>query len=404
MIIQSQGQGTTPPVLDIDPFAEAFLADPTAHYGEMQDAGPVFYIPKYDLYATAQYDIVKTVMGDWKTYCSSAGVGLSNFLTEEPWRAPSLILEADPPAHTRARTVLVKVLSADALKTMKTDFEAEAARCIGALAAREVFDGVTDLATPYPTKVFGDAVGLAPDGRENLLRYGAMVFNGFGPRNALFEAAMEGAEATLQWITARCQKEALAPGGLGAKIYEAVDRDELSKQEAALLVRSFLSAGVDTTANSLANMLYCFAAHPEQYRILREDPAKYIRRSFNEVLRYLGPVQVFFRTTTEQTELSGFTIPAKKKVLVCLAAANRDPAKWPDPDKFDITRNASGQVGFGTGVHGCVGQAVARLEAEVVLTELVKTFSEIELDGDPVWQPNNSLRGLKSLPLRTVAA
>jgi cytochrome P450 len=118
------------------------------------------------------------------------------------------------------------------------------------------------------------------------------------------------------------------------------------------------------------------------------------------VLRFESPVQTFFRTTTCETQLGNARLGEGEKILLFFGAANRDGRQWPEPDRFDITRNAGGNVAFGSGIHGCVGQMVARLEGEVVLTTLAERVRQIEIVGTPVWKPNNTLRGLASLPLR----
>src|SRR5262249_524689 len=197
--------------------------------------------------------------------------------------------------------------------------------------------------------------------------YGDMAFNAFGPRNDLFHKAMAGVQPVASWIMSQCQRAALAPGGLGAQIYAAADAGELTEEEASLLVRSFLTAGLDTTVVGLGNALFCFAQHPEQWQRLRQDPSL-ARAAFEEVLRYESPGQTFFRTTTRPVAVAGVHLDEGEKVLVFLAAANRDPRRWEHPDRFDISRRASGHLAFGVGIHGCVGMAVARLEAEILLS------------------------------------
>jgi cytochrome P450 len=187
------------------------------------------------------------------------------------------------------------------------------------------------------------------------------------------------------------------------RIFEAVDSGELTESEAGMLVRSFLSAGIDTTVYGLGNALYCFVSYPEQWSILRENP-NLIRGSFEEVLRFEAPVQTFFRTTTRPVEVSGVKIADGEKVLLFLAAANRDPRRWDKPDTFDVWRRATGHMTFGTGIHGCVGQAVARLESEAIFGALVKRVASFELMGEPRLRLNNTLRGLDTLPLRVIPA
>ena len=389
------------PVSSVDPFSHAFLRDPYPDHEALREAGPVVWLERYGIWAMARHEQVRDALTDWQTYCSSAGVGLSDFRKEPPWRPPSIILEADPPLHTRTRAVLTRILSPAAIKVLRETFEREAELLIARLVEQREFDGVADLAEAYPLKVFPDAVGISEEGRENLLPYGSMVFNSFGPRNDLFSAATANAGPVRDWIMSKCSRAALAPGGLGMQIFEAVDAGELTEDEAGMLVRSFLSAGIDTTVYGLGNALYLMARYPEQWSILREKP-NLIRGAFEEVLRFEAPVQSFFRTTTKDVEVGGIRLGEGEKVLLLFAAANRDPRRWDRPDTFDVTRRAAGHMTFGTGIHGCVGQAVARLETEAILTALNKRVASFELTGEPQRRLNNTLRGFDSLPLRVV--
>lgn len=395
------------PVLDIDPFSEEFLTDPYAAHEQIREAGPFVWIPKYGVLTTGRHEQVRAVFSDHETFISSAGVGLANFRVEKPFRPPSLILEADPPQHTKARTILARILSPKTVTQIRAQFALEADalidRVVARAAAGEVIDAVREIGEVYPLKVFPDAVGVAPDQRENLLLYGDMVFNAFGPRNALFEKAVGKVQPVTAWIMSNCQRENLRPGGFGDLIFQAADAGEITHDEAPMLVRSFLSAGVDTTVNGIGNALYCMAQFPDQWAKLRANLAL-ARPAFEEALRFESAVQTFFRTTSRATELAGVRMPENQKVLMLLAAANRDPRQWPNPNNFDIERRPTGHMAFGSGIHGCVGQVVARLEGELVLTALAKRVQRIELAGTPARRLNNTLRALGSLPLRLTLA
>jgi 4-methoxybenzoate monooxygenase (O-demethylating) len=387
------------PVSSVDPFSHAFLHDPYPDHRALREAGPVVWLEQYGIWAMARHEQVRDALTDYETYCSSAGVGLSDFRKEPPWRPPSIILEADPPLHTRTRAVLTRILSPAAIKVLRETFEREAEILVTRLVEQGQFDGVADLAEAYPLKVFPDAVGISGEGRENLLPYGSMVFNSFGPRNDLFNAAMANAGPVRDWIMSKCSRAALSAGGLGMQIFDAVDSGELSEDEAGMLVRSFLSAGIDTTVYGLGNALYCLARYPAQWQALRENPAL-IRGAFEEVLRFEAPVQSFFRTTTRAIDVSGVRLGEGEKVLLLFAAANRDPRRWDKPDTFDVKRRATGHMTFGTGIHGCVGQAVARLETEAILGALVRRVATLEMTAQPTRRLNNTLRGFDTLPLR----
>jgi cytochrome P450 len=293
----------------------------------------------------------------------------------------------------------VKVLSRSALERLREQMQDQADALLDEVLPEGRFDAVSKLAQAFPLRVFPDAVGIVRDGRENLLPYGDMAFNAFGPRNTLFERSMQKASEVTAWITAQCRRQALTPEGLGAQIYAEADAGKIDEQEASMLVRSLLTAGLDTTIHGIGHALHCFATWPEQWICLRSEPAL-LRGAFEEVIRYTSPVQTFFRTTTRAVDVAGTTLPEGEKVLLFLAAANRDPRRWTDPERFDIRRKAVGHVGFGYGIHQCVGQMVARLEAEVLLSALLRRVAEFQLAGPPGFRLNNTLRSLEALPLR----
>ena len=390
------------PVSNFDPYDHAVLTDPYPYYEDLREQGPVIWLERYGVFALPCYAEVKAVLENHADFCSSAGAGLSNFHKEKPWRQPSLLLEVDPPEHDRTRRQMVRVLNPATVRALKPAFEAEAKRMIAAMIERGDCDGVLHLARPYPLKVFGDAVGLRPEGRENLLPYGDMVFNAFGPNNARFKKALESMAFVPGWIADACKRENLTPGGMGDRLYEGFDSGELTEEEAGLLVRSLLSAGLDTTVFTLGNALYNFAAHPDQWALLRDDPSR-ARHALEEVLRYDGTFHSFYRTTTRPLEVAGVAMEASQKVVVLTASANRDASHWPDPDSFDITRRTSAHLAFGHGIHACVGQMMARLEGEVVLQTLAEMIDTIELTGNPVRHYNNTARGYLSLPMRVTA-
>jgi len=235
------------------------------------------------------------------------------------------------------------------------------------------------------------------------LPYGNMVFNAFGPRNGFFDKAVENAAPVLEWLGKQMQRDALAPGGFGAGIHAAVDSGELTAEEAPVVVRSLLTAGVDTTVNGLGAALYCLARYPAQWQALREDPSL-AKAAFEEAVRFESPVQTFFRTTTRAAKIGEVEIDEGQKVLMFLGAANRDPRQWENPEVYDIRRKTIGHVGFGAGIHMCVGQMLARLEGEVVLAAMARKVAAIEIVGPPQRRYNNTLRGLSSLPVEIRAA
>ncbi|MGV9926522.1 cytochrome P450 [Nocardia rhamnosiphila] len=388
------------PVSHDDPFDLAILEDPLQFQAALRDAGPVVHLDRYNVFAMGRYEQVHAALTDWQGFQSAAGVGLSNFRYEKPWRPPSLLLEADPPHHDAPRAVLSRILGPRALQKLRASWLADAEALVDqALAAGPEFDAVPRLAAAFPLRVFPDAVGIPAAGRENLLPYGDHLFNAFGPANSLVEKGAPRVAELSAWVNAQCTRDALTDDGFGAQIWAAADRGDITYEQAPLIVRSLLSAGVDTTVNGLAAVLYAFATHPGQWQRLRANPAL-ARTAFDEAVRWESPVQTFFRTATRDIEVGGVQIPEGRKILMFLGAANRDPHRWDNPDAFDIDRNPSGHVGFGMGIHQCVGQHVARLESEALLTALAARVETIEIAGPARRHLNNTLRSWQSIPIR----
>ncbi|WP_322769262.1 cytochrome P450 [Frankia sp. Cr1] len=390
-------------VLDIDPFAEDFQRNPDTFHERLREAGPVVFLERYRVWAVARYAEVHEVLRDHERFCSAAGVGLANFWHEEPWRPPSLLVEADPPAHARPRRITARVLSPRAIERLRPELERHAEELVMEVMASGRFDGVTDLAKPYLVRAFPDAFGLEPAGGEKLLRYGDMAFNLFGPRNRLSQEAMAAGMPIHEWFAEQCERDSMAAGGLGAAVYAAVDRGEATEDEAGMLVRALISAGLDSTIDAIVWTLYLLATHSREWAALRDDPTL-ARPAFEEALRYYSPVQHYFRTTTREVRLADTVIPAQEKVMCFVGAANRDPREWDDPDRIDIRRSAATHLAFGSGIHACVGAAFARLEAESLLNALARQARTLELAGPPHPRLHNVLRALAHLPLQVRTA
>ena len=382
------------PVSEVDPFCREFFEDPFSAHHELREAGAAVRLSRYDVWAVARYAEVHAILNDWQTFCSSRGAGLTDFAKEKPWRPKSLVLETDPPLHDRTR----RVLSASVMTRLRERFAQEADGLIDELVERRSFDAIADLAEAYPLTVFPDAMGMPRENRQFLLPYGNMVFNSFGPRNEFFEAAVADAEPVLAWLQRQMQRDAFAPDGFGAAIHAASDTGELTPEEAPIVARSLLTAGVDTTVSGVGAAVYCLARYPEQFARLRADPSL-ARAAFEEAVRYETPVQTFFRTTTRPVKIDGTAVDEGEKVLMFLGAANRDPRHWECPDDYDITRRVVGHVGFGSGIHQCVGQLLARLEGECVLSALARKAGSLEIIGPISRRYNNTLRALASLPV-----
>ena len=390
------------PVLDIDPYSEDTLRNPMPYYTALRDAGPVVFLPKYSVLAVGRFEETRAVFSDHENFVSSRGVGMEDFKLGTPWRPPSIILEVDPPNHAKTRKVMAKVLSPKVVGALMDAFKSTAETLIDRLLEAPQIEGVADLAEIFPSTVFAEALGMKDAHARYLVDYGAIVFNAVGPDNPLRRAAMARAPEVGAWITAACARDQLSNDGIGAAIYAAADAGDITDAEAGMLVRSLLSAGVDTTVTGIGNALWCLSQNPAQWDTLCADPS-IARPCFEEVLRYTSPVHTFLRTANCDTQIAGHPVPEGTKVLCALGAANMDPLKWGDPETFRIDRHPRGHMAFGAGIHGCVGQNIARGELEAVLRVMAQKVARIEPAGAPVWRPNNAIRALDTLPLNLIA-
>lgn len=390
------------PVLDDDPFSEETLSDPSAYQTRLREAGPLVWLSRYGFYATGQHAAVVEVLENWKLFSSARGVGTTDFAREKPWWGErAVLIESDPPRHNQIRAKVMKVLSPRVVRGLGPEFRLQANALLDHVLDKSLIDGQTEIANVYPLRVFGDALGIDRENRDNLLVFGDLVFSSFGPANIVRQRAQERAEQmnAVDWMRERTSREAVREGSIGHMLHQLSETDGLTPAESANVMRGQLAAGVDTTVAALGYMMYCFACFPAQYQLLREDPTLAVR-AFEEAVRLLSPIQRILRTTTEEGQLQGVPVRPDHKIIVCNAAANHDPAKFDNPLNFDINRNVMGHVGFGRGVHTCVGMHVAKLEAEHLLQSLVERVSSFELAGEPTFKLNNTVRSLATLPLR----
>ncbi|MDC0634262.1 cytochrome P450, partial [Planktomarina sp.] len=378
----------------------AILANPYTFFSGLHAKGAFTYLPQYSILACGGYEVTREVFSDHERFVSSRGVGLSDFQLEEPWRPPSIVLEVDPPEHNRTRRVIMRALSPKVVRDLRDAFQADANALISEVLEKGEIDAVADVAEAFPTRVFPRAVGIKEPDTRKLIDYGAMVFNALGPENALRQETMANAPEIVPWINDACRRSSLTNDGIGAAIHSAADEGELTESEAEMLVRSLLSAGVDTTVTGIGNALWCLATNPDEWEKLKDNPDKMALPAFEETLRYTSPVQAFCRTAAQRTVVAGVAIEAGTKILCVLGAANRDPSHWEHPDRFDISRKTAGHLALGVGVHVCVGQNIARAEGQAVLHALAKRVDKLELTATPVWRPNNAIHALDQMPMR----
>jgi 4-methoxybenzoate monooxygenase (O-demethylating) len=326
----------------------------------------------------ARHEHVTSGLLDWKTFTS----------TSRPWHDPSsprpeILLTDDPPRHTQVRKVISDALSPRALERVKAIFEEAAREFVAELRANEgqAVDAVGDVTQAYIFRVLPDILGLPQEGRHHMHGFSQMVWATMGPPGELFDEAMShDFSAVIEWLEKTCERDAIDPEGIGAEFFRAADRGQVTLAEAKLLLQTVLSAGADTTYLTMANALRAWALFPDQYARLRAEP-KLLRNAFDESLRWDSPSRMAGRMATVDVDVGGYLVPAGTRVGLMFAAANRDPRYWTDPEAYDITRENRHSLGWGYGVHGCVGRVLAQMEAQALLGEIVRQVEDFELAG-----------------------
>ncbi|MEJ2862178.1 cytochrome P450 [Actinomycetospora flava] len=309
------------------------------------------------------------------------------------------VLASDPPEHNALRGILSEKLAPRGLAKVRDQISADAHRLVADLVARRTFDGVADVARVFPVNVVADLVGLPVEGREKLQPGADATFAGFGPFNDYVMAHLPHLQAYTEWMGTMADRSKLTPGGWGEAVMDAVDEGRLTQLGAIKTLSAYLVAGMDTTVNAISALMRLFAERQDVWAAVKADQ-RLAPQFFEEVLRLETPVVGFFRVATREITFGGSVVPAGAKVLLHWAAANRDPAKYPDPDTFHIDRKPLDHVAFGYGPHACTGQGLARMEAAALLEALATQASTIELTGDPVRGRNPVVRGYESVPLR----
>jgi len=365
------------PEYPLDIFTPEAVRDARAVDDALREFAPVVRLAD-GTHMLGRHEHVAAGLLDWKAFSSAS----------RPWHDPTsprpeILLTDDPPRHTQVRKVIADALSPRALERVKDIFEVRALELLARLRAREgeAVDAVSEVSQAYVFQVLPDILGLPEQGREHMHGFSEMVWATMGPPGELFDQAMRhDYSAVIAWLETQCERAALDPEGIGETIYAASDTGQVTLAEAKLLLQTVLSAGADTTFITMANALRAWAEFPDEYAKLRAEPKK-VRAAFDESLRWDSPSRMAGRITTREVEVDDYVIPAGTRCGLMFAAANRDPRFWEAPDEYRLDRDNRHSLGWGYGVHGCVGRTLATMEAQALLGEIVAQVASIEIAG-----------------------
>ncbi len=402
--------------LELDNFF-ATIQDPYPSYNYLRENEPARWNPMFNCFMLTRFADVNMVFGDHQRFSSDIWSGLPERLgftgeDEEsqyfrqiiPFLAYNL-QGMDPPGHTRQRNLMQKTFTPRMLESFRPTVQKLVDEMIEAKLSEGKMDLVSDLAYPLPSNVILDLLSIPREGRE-YIRASAEAINEFvaslfwrGPDTWKRLAGVF--QEVSQYLRSLIEERRKQPGeDLLSKMVQAEENgDMLSEDEIVIATNFLLFAGHETTANLIAVGMMYLMQNPDQLEQLRVNPSK-ITNAVEELLRYVSPVHTLSRRTLVEVEMHGVKIPADSSIYLLVGAANRDPEKFPDPDKLDINRPSTRTLGFGYGIHYCIGAALARLESQVAFETILRRLPNLKIAVEtPEFRPNYSLRGLTSLPV-----
>ncbi|MGO9507854.1 MAG: cytochrome P450 [Mycobacterium sp.] len=376
------------------------VLNPYPHYQRLRHAGSVVWLPKHRVYALPRYAECKATLRNDELFISGTGVALNPFTN---YLSRGTTLNSDGTEHDQRRKLLAHRLLPRALRSVNEAIEEQADAVVDAAVRRGTVDAVADLATALPVAIVPDLVGWPRDQRKHLLAWGGATFDILGPMNWQAIKAIPRSLQMLRFARRVVRQRTVLDGSMAHELLCAADAGKLAHDDCSALMIDYIAPSLDTTISAISNALYLLATHPEQWRLLKDDPGL-IPNAINEVIRYESPLRAFARQVRADTEIAGTPIPAGSRVLVMYASANRDENEWDRPEIFDIRRDAGRQIGFGNGTHACAGQGLSRMETAAILRALLERVDRIEVVGQPVWAVNNIIHRHQHLPLELIPA
>lgn len=389
--------------LGYDPFAPDVRENPYPYYLELRRRAPVYQVDGAGLWVVSRYDDVVFVVKHHELF-SSAPMNFQAVREGFFSASAATIIGADPPAHTRLRTLVNRGFTPRRIADLEPRIRAIADELVASLRERQEFDLTADLSIPLPVIVIAEMLGVEPERRADFKRWSDSIITMISgtpteQEGLLLRPHMKAFRDYFEEVIAR-RREYPKDDLISVLVRAQETEQALTAEEVIAFAALLLVAGNETTTNLIGNAVLALLDHPSEIAKIRAN-RQLISNLVEETLRYDGPVQGLFRMTTQEVEIAGSTIPAGAVVMPLFASANRDERQFEDPDRFDVTRNADGHLAFGFGIHFCLGAALARLEARVALEALLFDLPRFVLADNGRVERINSifLRGPKALPL-----
>ncbi|MTV13635.1 MULTISPECIES: cytochrome P450 [Bradyrhizobium] len=390
---------------DLEKLAPEFYADPYPTYRALRENTPVKRLPN-GCYFLTRYDDLIAAYKNTKVFSSDKKKEFlpkyGNSLLYEH-HTTSLVFN-DPPAHTRVRRLIMGALSPRAIAGMEPDLIALVDSLLDRIETRDRFELIGDFASAIPVEVIGNLLDVPHDERQPLRDWSLAILGALEPviGKDAFDRGNNAVKDFLAYLETLVERRRARPGNperdVLTRLIQGEDSGErLTAKELLHNCIFLLNAGHETTTNLIGNGLVTLTQNPDQKQRLIAHP-ELIKTGVEEMLRYESSNQLGNRMIVEETELGGIKMPAGTLVTLCIGAANRDPAQFPNPEGFDVARTPNRHLAFGTGAHQCAGMALARLEGAIAISRFLERFPNYALDGEPVRGGRVRFRGFLSVP------
>jgi cytochrome P450 family 142 subfamily A polypeptide 1 len=392
---------TTAPVnLQIDLMnGEFYGREPHEAYAWMRANAPVYYDEANDLWAAASYAAVKAASVDTESFSNAGGI--------RPKFPPlPMMIDFDAPEHVRRRRLVSEGFTPKRVRAMEDKLRLVCDSIIDQVCERGSCDFVKEVAAPLPIIMIGDMLGVAPDDRDDLLRWSDDMLKGQGsPDPAAMDHAANAFVEYTQYIhpvLAERRADKRTDDLVGALCHAEIDGDSLDDDSLVHETLLILIGGDETTRHVISGGVEELLAHPDQRDRLAADPGGLMIGAVEEMLRWVSPIKNMARTATRDVELAGAKIRAGQELLLLYPSANRDEAVFEDPETFDITRSPNPHLAFGFGAHFCLGNQLARLELRVMVERLLARLPDLHLSVERTALPRraaNFISGIEEMPV-----
>ncbi len=387
------------------------MVDPYPTYASLRLSDPVGFNPTLQAWLLTRYTDCHAVLQDHATFSSNPELARSNLGQLRLQQRVALgmetptVLTTDPPDHTRLRAIVTRAFTPARMERMRAHITEIADGLLARAHDSPTFDLITGLAQPLPIIVIAEMLGVPPEDREQFKRWSTAIASLTAPFLPLEQMLPihQARDALADYLTAVLDDRRAHPRDdlISAIVQAEADGQRLTPDEALAFTVLLLVAGNETTTNLIGNGTLALARHPDQAARLRAEPSLW-PTAIEELVRYDSPVQATIRMARQATAIGGHAIAEGDAVIVLLGAANRDPAQFPEPERLEVGRRENRHLGYGMGIHYCLGAPLARVEGQIALAALLRAFPDLALvDDPPEWTGTFALRGLARLRLRT---